>query len=227
MQACTGYASYETDPDTLVISVNGSVPYWPVGSAWEARVKKGIDRWLAPSQSACAATGMPLTWFFGIMAAESGGDPAACSPPTGSCGGRCCAYGLMQFIDSTARCYGKVSGEDLIANPELALDLSAKFFGDRIDGTNSSGCYSGHAFGLDLPRLAAAYNAGSARCSGDGTFGLFDQSDYAMRVVRSANTAYRLGVTPWPVASRSLMKVVGAGLMAVGGIAAAVILWPR
>jgi len=223
MQACPGYATYSVDVTTALVTVNGTVPVWQPGSAWETKIAKLAQRWGEASKSACALHGVPLTWFLGVMAIESGGNPAACSPPQSNCPGRCCAFGLMQFISQTARCYGKDygidSGDDLIARPDVAIELAARFLSDRAYGLNPYGCSSGKAFGLDLPRLAASYNAGSARCSGDGTFGLFDQHDYAMNVVRSANTAYRLGVEPWPV--RSVAKIVGGALLAVAGLVTA------
>ncbi len=229
-QACTGYATYDV-LDDLTIAVNGQVPAWQVGSKQEAKLLEMWDRYGSQVSASCRLHRVPVTYFLGIMAIESQGDPNACSP----CDPRycsfypscqpCCAYGLMQFINQTARCYGAKNGQELLGNPGLAIELAARMLADLIYGHTVSGytCASG-PYGLDLVKIAASYNAGSPRCSGSGTFGLTGQGDYSMNAVRYANTAARLGIPVWPSAFSSA-KMVAGGMIAVAGAVAAYIIF--
>jgi hypothetical protein len=228
--ACVGFASYDVLGD-MRVAVNDTVPVWNRGSPQEARAAQIWDEWGADIRVASRGHDFPATWLVGIMSVESAGNTRACSPCMSHCcgpvseklGHGCCAYGLMQFIDMVARMYG-ASGPELIGNGPLAIDLAAHHLADlAYTGLSPSGASFGAApYGLDLPKIASAYNSGSARCTGSGTFGLSGEHDYSMLVVRYANTAAALGIPAWPGAS--LATIAGVGI-AVSGIAAAYALW--
>lgn len=143
---------------------------------------------------------------------ESGGNIHACSP-CGLCsselcasggGYRCCAFGLMQFIEPVAFDYG-TSPDEIMRDPYRAIEAGGALLGDLID-----------RYGFDLPKIAAAYNSGGVRCGKAGTtFGWRTNDDYPMRVVRYANTATELGLT----------KSAGAGAAVVLALAGAGVAW--
>ena len=228
--ACVGYATYGVLPD-MRVAVNDSVPNWNRGSQQEARVREIWDEWGWDIRAASRRHKFPATWLVGIMSVESAGNTRACSPCMSHCcgpvapqlGHGCCAYGLMQFIDMVARMYGS-SGPELIGNGPLAIDLAAHHLADlAYTGLSPTGASFGAApYGLDLPKIASAYNSGSARCSGAGTFGLSGEHDYSMLVVRYANTAAAVGIPPWP--GPGLATIAGIGI-AISGVAAAYALW--
>jgi len=225
MQACPGFATYEV-LDNMAIQVNGEIPTWEPGSILEQKLSQAWEKYGAAIAESCSAHRVPAPWLMGVMIVESQGNPRACSPSSYCGTGRCCAYGLMQFIDTTARCYGRdlgvSSGEDLIDNPDLAIELAARFFADRMYG-DTSGCGGTRIYGFDLPKLAASYNAGSARCTGAGTFGLYDQHNYSYSVCKGANTALALGIPTWGTKPR-LAMIMGASMIAAG-VAAAAVIW--
>jgi hypothetical protein len=229
-QACSGGAAYEV-ADDLTITVNGQIPAWGVGSKQEAKLVQTWERWGGLISASCRANRVPGTWFAAIMSVESQGDPSACSPcQPSTCSfyphcQPCCAFGLLQMIDMTARCYGAAKGSDLLGNPELSIELGARMLAELIYGPRK--CASG-PYGLDLVRIAAAYNGGSAKCTGSGTFGLIGQGDYSMNAVRYANTAARIGIPVWPSAFGGVSaKMVAGGMIALAGIAAAMIMAGR
>jgi hypothetical protein len=159
MIACAGGFSYESLPNGQ-ISVNGQVPL-----ASDAGVKKLHVEWAKYASAivrSCNEIGFPVPYFVGILMTESGGNPNACSPCEPKycpavypkcLSEKCCAYGLMQFIGSTARSFGH-SGEELLGNAPLAIELAAKLF-KQLSAR----------YGMDLPKIAAAYNSGGVKCA--------------------------------------------------------------
>jgi hypothetical protein len=229
--ACVGYSSYAVLED-LTIAVSGDLPCWPAGGSQELEIKRVWENWGGAIRNAARRHDFPVSWLVGIMCVESSGNPRACSPCMSHCcgpyaeriGSSCCAYGLMQFTDQVARMYGS-TGPELISDGELAIELGAHhlsdlaYTGQAPDGSS----FGGRApYGLDLVRIASSYNSGSARCTGEGTFGLSGEHDYAMHVVRYANTALQLGIPGW--AGPSLATMAGLGL-AIGGLALAYLIW--
>lgn len=217
--ACPGFASYRTLRD-LRIEVNGQVPVYSLDSAQATKLRTMWGQYGAAVKAACKAHHVPAAWFMGIMLQESAGNPRACSP----CDPKwcpalypncqpCCAFGLMQFIDQSARQYG-TTGTALLGNAPLAIRVAAAYIADRIHGhpTRWKAPY-----GLDLVKVSAAYNAGRPRCSGAGTFGLIGQHDYSMSVARGANTALALGIPGW--VNGKLRAMVVPGLL--GGVVGA------
>jgi len=224
--ACAGGAPYAV-LDDLTISVSGRVPTWDIGSAQEKKLLDMWEKWGDAVKPACREARVPVTWFMGIMAVESQGNPRACSPCTPDLCAfyprcqPCCAYGLMQFINSTARCYG-ATGAELLGDGPLAIKVAAKHLAASIYGNVGTSCAPG-PYGLDLPRIASGYNCGGARCKGTGTLGLCGQHDYPMMVVRYANTAERLGIPTW--AGALSLAAIGGGVLAVGGLTAAYLIY--
>lgn len=231
--ACPGFPTYKVLPN-LQFEINGEIPVWTPG-ARDQNHEKLIELWekyKAPITKYCKRNNVPPAYLVAIAMCESRGNPEACSPCQPGCcgpyssikGKGCCAYGMMQFIDLVARYYGK-SGPDLIGDSDLAIDLAAQHLGNMMwppaktpgktcagDYTHPRGRCDGYEY--DLPRMAAAYNAGQARCGYTGTLGLRDQHDYAYRALKYANTFIALGLGVSPV--REALPYLLAG-MAVGG----------
>ncbi|MBM3267686.1 MAG: transglycosylase SLT domain-containing protein [Candidatus Sericytochromatia bacterium] len=97
----------------------------------------GVGRWKELIDRAAAATGVPARLIAAVMQAESGGDPNA-----GSSAG---AQGLMQLMPATARGLGVTN----IRDPWQNLLGGAKYLRQQLD-----------AFGWDVRKALAAYNAG-------------------------------------------------------------------
>lgn len=186
---CPGFASYRFLSNDQV-EVNGSVPVFPEGP-YRKKLLALWDKFGSYVLQASRKHDVPAAWLMGIMLQESGGDPNACSPCNmewcpgvlrhgGSCGGPCCAYGLMQFIDSTARSFGR-TGPSLLGDPGASIDMAAQYV-KQLE----------KRYGKDLVRIAGAYN-GVTKCSGKGTFGLGGQGDYSMKIAKGANTFVQMG----------------------------------
>lgn len=88
--------------------------------------------------------GVPPHFLAGIMGLESQGNPKASSGK---------AFGIMQFTTATAsRMAGRtVTSEELLNNPELGIELGAKYVREQTDR------YQGNPI-----HVSASYNAGSA-----------------------------------------------------------------
>jgi hypothetical protein len=184
-----GKASYQILPNNL-IEVNGKVP---TSDAIRPKLEKLWGMYGREVAAACSKHGIPKAWFMGIMLKESGGNADACSPCNaqlcpalykhGLCATQaCCAYGLMQFIDMTAREYG-TTGPALRGNASLAIEIAARFIADKRT-----------KYGNDLVKIAASYNCGSPKCTGEGTFGYCGQNDYSMGVLTASNTFQLMGL---------------------------------
>lgn len=206
IQLCDGFASHRLFEDGR-IEVNGAFPTWQE----TARLNKVVSIWERFGEmieAAQAESGVPAAWLVGIMFIESGGDINACSPCiqhdnagnqicafAPNCGGNCCAYGLMQFIDTTARAYG-ATGPSLLGNPQLSILIAGRYFKELLRRSGGD------------PILAAKrYNGGgwSDPCSSQaGTFGIGGQGDYPMNFARSVNTFIQLNL---PSKSRAEVKL--------------------
>jgi hypothetical protein len=210
-QGCPGFASYR-DLSNGQVEVSGSIPVFtdprrvvPLVEAWE-KFGSALER-------AASRSGVPVAWLVGIMMAESKGNPRACSPCSicnpsicaSGAGMQCCAFGLMQFISQTANVYGTTPTE-IVNNPSKAVEVAGELIADLAD-----------RFGPELPKIAAAYNAGGPRCSQAGTtFGWKTNDDYPMVVVQYANTFVELGLAPpaflRPEVVASVFALVGVGV---------------
>jgi hypothetical protein len=174
----------------------------------------------------------PAAWMVGLIAMESNGDPGAASAGVG-------ARGLTQMMPATAKGLGL--DPDRLWEPAYSIEAGLIYMQGQIK-----------RYGLDLPVLAGAYNAGSRRCAAetacktkgvkDGTFarnswGLIEDcyqgvsSRYIERVVGAANEAVLLGYTgggqgPLSVGiSASGDAIVGALAFFGGGVLAAALLY--
>ena len=224
IQHCEGYSSYSLHEDGS-IDIDGELIAWTAGSGSSNRLAANWERYGATFLDAAKLTGLPVAWLVGLMTIESGGDPNACSPcvkelngkqfcsfaPT--CGGDCCAYGLMQFTDSTARQVsgGQVTGPMLLGKPDLAIALAAKFFAKLVEQSEG-----------DPVVAAKRYNGcggckgGRAPCSGEGMLGIGGQNDYAVAFIRAANTFLALNLGPPPPVTVSSIVGDSYGVRAVG-----------
>lgn len=209
---CPNAASYSIDGDGLV-EVNGVQPHFDKDSSQAARLLRVWAKWGSAIYGSAQRYAVPPEWILGVMMQESGGDPAACSPCGEKCcgthlGRKCCAFGIMQFVPTTADQYG-TSVEQMLQDPVLAIDIGTKFLRDllkRYDG--------------DFIMATAAYNAGTPRCGGSTTFGYVSDNDYSFQVVQWSNTAIKFGL---PKPSIAAPFIATMGLVAAGLIMADVI----
>jgi hypothetical protein len=163
-----------------------------------------------------AAHGFPAEWLVGLIRFESGGNPGAESPGVG-------ARGLVQMMPSTATQLGL--DPQRLWEPEYAIEAALVYMDGNVK-----------RYGLDLPVLAGAYNAGSKRCAPqtacktrgvkDGTFadnewGLIEDcqngvsSRYITQIIAGANEARLLGY-PGELAVTDLRGRLVAVLAALG-----------
>lgn len=159
-----------------------------------AAVQKVVSTYGGEIEAASARHGFPAHWLAGLIAAESGGNPGAQSPGVG-------ARGLVQMMPATAKNMGL--DPERLWEPAYAIEAALLYMDNNV-----------RRYGLDLPVLAGAYNAGSRRCSvttncktagvTDGTtavnsWGLVEDcykgtgSRYVEKVVGAANEALLLG----------------------------------
>jgi len=222
--ACPGTKSYEILPDYR-IAVEGEIPVWDASTAAGkykiAALKTILDMHGERILRYSNKYGFPATWTAGIIGIETvpPGNPNSCSPSReGGCGSgaACCAYGLMQFIKSTAQSYGLPGGEPLLGNAELATDLGVQELVKKSK-----------RYGMDIVKIAGSYNAGSWICErSDNWFGNREESNYAEQVVRFANTARAMGygiLGPGPIQPQQDGAPVGpmiTGVLGVGFLAA-------
>lgn len=204
---CPGFASYQIDGDGSVI-VNGDRPSFSTQSSQAAELHAAWRRYGSVLQNAADSAGVPSGWLLGIMMVESGGGAATCSGCVPGCctswGGRqCCAFGVMQMTAPTAAAYG-FSVEQVATDAGVATLAAARLLRDllrRYDG--------------DFVAALAAYNTGSARCTGSGLFGYASAPEYLRKVVTYSNTAITLRLPPPRGASTVLLvaaAVFGAGM---------------
>jgi len=111
--------------------------------ALPADVKKWRDLIITKSTK----YGVPAQFTTGIMGLESSGDQNAKSPAN--------ACGLMQLIPSTAsdQAGRPVTCAELLSDADLNVDLGTKFLAELLT-----------KYGNNPIKVAAAYNAGSAKC---------------------------------------------------------------
>lgn len=131
-------------------------------SAWPS----GVEQWRSLIEAAASKYGLPPAWVAAAMAQETGGRNVClsvtnrvCSPPCQCDPGE--GAGLMAMTPGTATGLAgrKVTSQQLMDDPALAVDLGAKYIRVNLD-----------ANGGDYMRAALAYNAGSVRCGRGTTF---------------------------------------------------------
>ncbi len=105
------------------------------------------------ARNAGARYGVEPALIMAVMQVESGFNPAAVNPSDPS-------YGLMQMLPSTATLLAgrPVSGQELLDNPALAVDLGAQYLAMGFAKYGNTG------------DAIAAYNAGVARRNAQGQY---------------------------------------------------------
>lgn len=164
-----------------------------VGSVWA--------QWKQPILDAAAATGIPARWILALIIIESRGKNWGMN--SAGAGG---LMGLM--VAAASRGLGRQASEADVADPATNIRAGAGFMR-----------YNAGLFGMELPILADAHNAGSPKCSTetrckatidgswtfDGTIapnsmGMVEDctaghsSGYALRAVAINNTAVAMGL---------------------------------
>lgn len=230
---CPGYATWETLPNYQTQVTYGGKTFIPIftedtgdGKVFIPRMKKAWEKYGPMIQRATEGSGFPVAWFMGILCAESLGSENACGP----CNEKdcpalypncmpCCAYGIMQITDPTARSYGGTSGQSLMGNPELSFKVATNLL-KSLTGT----------YGNNLPCIAGAYNSGCfpglSGCISTRTnmFGNSENAGYTQRVVTFANTFVALGLDGGASSGTGTWdSSTMAGLAMIAGSAAA--LW--
>lgn len=159
------------------------------------------NKWKSEIQAASAETGIPEQWILALIVIESRGK----NYPPNSAG----AGGLMgMMIQATSIGLGRKATAADVADPATNIRAGAGFM-----------AYNGRQFGMELPTIAVAHNAGSPKCSPntrckntidgawtfDGTqaansMGMVEDciggrgSGYALRAVKINNSAIDLGI---------------------------------
>lgn len=224
---CSGYASWETLPNMQTrVTYQGQtfIPVYTGETASEklfiARLKEAWAKYGDMITRATEGSGFPTPWFMGILCAESLGNINACAPcgKENGCGlsncTQCCAFGIMQIIDDTARAYGGVTGPSLLGNPGLSFQVATKLFVSIVK-----------RYGLHLPVVAGAYNHGCFECrlaASPNMFGNIENNGYTQRVVTFANTAIALGIgTSRSASTEGSSQSMVLGSLLIGGSALA------
>ena len=123
----------------------GAVATWPVDGVQGVREAEGrelatlaacVSKWGELVRKHAAASGVPKSWIYGFMVAESGGNAAALSPAG--------AIGLMQIMPMHAR------GRNL-RDPDTNIMVACELLAEM------------RQHGFDLPEAASAYNAGPGK----------------------------------------------------------------
>lgn len=237
-QQCEGYATYRWD-DRGGIEVYGQgFPAYGPDSSEAKRIRTFWDKYGSIMSATARSQDVPLAWVVAIIAIESGGNEWACSPCikekdgvqicsfAPNCGGgvasngqsySCCAYGLMQIIDSNARMNGLKNGAELMGNPEDSIRIGTKIFRDALAGGAAG----------DPIVAARMYNGckscgnGRAPCGGGGLFGIGGQFDYTTKFAKSANTFLAMGLGPVASEKRAGFRpstVTGIALLGIAAI---------
>lgn len=114
-----------------------------------------MTQWKPQVFAASLKRGIPPNWIAAILALESGGKPVSClRRADGSCDPRD-GVGIAAMFPSTATIIAgrPVTGDELMSDPALAIDLCAGYLRMNLDRYNG-----------DFVKAAMAYNAGSVKC---------------------------------------------------------------
>jgi soluble lytic murein transglycosylase-like protein len=193
--------SWITRPDGRVI-VNG-IELWP-SDAEAARMDSDVlAPWRPLAERVSGESGVPVAWILGVTGAESFGYQYAMSRnPDGSP----LAYGLMQLLPQFH--FPKGTGQDYWFDPLNNMRAGAKYLKSFIDQ------------GYDLPRAAAAYNAGHlSKDSSD--WGFHADPGYISNVVSRTNYAYE----HLAGGSAAGLGAASLGAMALGAVGVGLLGW--
>lgn len=127
-----------------------------------------VNRWKSLIDAAAVKYSIPAAWIASTMAQETGGRNICLDAqnPSRVCGPPCnCLQnegaGVMAMLPSTATVLAgrRVTSNDLLNDPALAVDLGAKLIRGNLDRN-----------GGEFVHAALSYNAGSVRCGRGSTF---------------------------------------------------------
>lgn len=129
---------------------------------------KDVIRWRHEIETAAAKYQVPPAYIAAIMAHETQGKSVCLSAATfGVCSAPCkCVQnegaGVMAMVPTTATGLAgrKVTSQELLDNPALAIDLGTKYIRSRMDAHQTD----------DFMYAAVAYNANTVRCGRGGVF---------------------------------------------------------
>lgn len=123
----------------------------------------GVDRWKDLIDRASGSTGVPARLIAAVMQQESGGNPRAGSPAG--------AQGLMQLMPATARGLGVTNTWD----PWQNILGGARYLRQQLD-----------AFGWDIRKALAAYNAGPGAVQKYGGVPPYAETQHYVRNITTA-----------------------------------------
>lgn len=152
----------------LIQDLPGSAERAPILAASEARILDRVEeQWGPLCRLVGEAYGLPDGWMQATIYRESGGDPMARNTEGTPKDPRDDGIGLMQIthpslkgrrkvtIDGRPQWVGGKTDEELFL-PATNLDIGARYLAEKLK-----------VYGNDFPRVAAAFNAGSARPPAD------------------------------------------------------------
>ena len=196
------------DPEVLVFAPKDA----------DAFFSNVVRPWGAAIAAACARHGIPWAtpYALAIENAEAGGNPRALrhEPPSDRYPNGLTGVGLFQLTDPSIK---KGYTDEQLFDPDLNIDLGVQAI-----------AYQVKRYGKDLPRLASAYNCGSATASPGSLWGLCAyQQAYITRVVLAANTMILRGAGVPTSRKDDGNTLVAAAVAAVGVAAFVVVPWRK
>ncbi len=229
---CSGAVRWRTLSDGKIEVEGMGVPYAPTtGYHQDGKVIAEVwNKWKSEIQAASAATGVPARWILALIIIESRGKNWGVN----SAG----AGGMMgMMIQATSIGLGRQATSADVADPATNIRAGAGFM-----------AYNGKKFGMELPIIAVAHNAGSPKCSpntrckntidGSWTFdgtqavnsmGMVEDctngrgSGYALRAVEINNSAVDMGIGDGFGLSDDVWIVLGA----IGAVGIVYTLFPQ
>lgn len=151
-------------------------------------------------ENAASTFGLPVSWLLAFATQETGhlsgnreAQRTAVSPAN--------ARGFLQILPGPGGPYPSIPAETYF-NPTACALLSAEFIAKKLVPR----------YGMNLPLLGAAYNAGSVRCADDrNVFGLFAEHDYPRALVLYNNAAVQyLKLSTWSLVEALVWSAAGA-----------------
>lgn len=239
-QQCDGYATYRWHANGAIEVAGAGFPQYTEDHPKWAKIQSFWDKYGPLLTRYAGQFEIPVSWVVGIVTVESLGDEWACSPceppwcGLKDCGGGvakdgkryvCCAYGLMQVIDSNARHYGDMPGEMLLGNPDDAIRIGVKIYAENLARSKGD------------PLMAVRRYNGCAKsvckgewvtkCNPECPFGVGGQNGYAEKFALAVNAFLSMDLDPvqpappgWqPVDVQERASVgMSIGFLAVGAL---------
>lgn len=212
---CEGYVSYRWHENGgIEVQDQGFLTF--SGKA-AGTIAKFSNRLMPLLEKYSAENGIPVSWLVGIIYVESRGNDWACSPciktnskgvavcslAPNKCGGgiardgkhySCCAYGLMQLIETNAVDGGMKNGAELLGNPEDSIRLGAKLFARLVKISEGDPLVAVRRYN----GCSVCVGGRLTKCTPGCIFGIGGQGGYAESFTMAVNTFLEL--PPGPVA---------------------------